>query len=658
MKNKDIVWQPSDAIIENSNLRIFMHRWGIADLDELIIKADAEPEWFWDAVIEYGKIEFTQSYEKVMDTSRDLPWTSWCIGGRTNFTLQCIEKHRDNPDRVCLIAEDEDGNIQELTQARLEENVARFAGALRSSGIRKGDTVGVYMPMLPAVAVTFLAIARLGAVVVPLFSGFGSEAIVTRLQDANARVLIAAKSFKRRGKEISTLSILDEVKSKLPAIDKIILFGTDIPGEYLSWNDLIATAEPLMEPVIVEADAPLLLVYTSGTSGRPKGAVLTHCGFPAKMALDLQLCLDLKPSDRWLWMSDFGWVIGPIMIGGALMTGCTLIMADGAPDHPEEDRIWRLLEKYGVSFFGVAPTLIRAQMQKSQTGLLGYDLDTIRIVVSSGELWTNESWHWCFDNVCRRNAPIINWSGGTEISGAILTGTVVQALKPLSFTAKVPGMGVDVVNGSGEKLGANQVGELVLRNPSIGLTKSLWNDDQRYLETYWSEFGTLWRHGDLVSYDEDGFWFLHGRSDDVLKIGGKRTGPSEIESLVLNTGLVTESAVVGLPDDKAGQVVACVCVRTPGDDEKAEPEIEDAISQAVVDGMGKPYKPRIILFVNDLPRTRSGKVIRRVIAAILAGREPGDISTLASLDAITELKEKYESRLELKQDHGYQADKP
>ncbi|MEL7029382.1 MAG: AMP-binding protein, partial [Pseudomonadota bacterium] len=493
------------------------------------------------------------------------------------------------------------------------------------------------LPMSAHAAVAFMAAARLGAISVPLFSGFGADAIAQRLNHSGAKALITVGAMTRRGQSVAVGATVEQaLKDVAHPVDVIV--ADDHPGTYASWSDAIAHAKPVHDPVRVEADAPLLLVYTSGTTGAPKGAVLTHCGFAAKLSLDVRLCLDLKTADRWLWMSDFGWIIGPIMIASALMTGATLVLAQGAPDYPSPDRFWRLIEDHKVSFLGLAPTLIRGEMAKRELNLREIDLTSLRVVVSSGEPWTHSAWRWCFEQVCNETAPILNWSGGTEISGGILTGTVIEPVKPLAFSTAVPGMGVDVYNGEGSSAAPGEIGELVLTNPSMGLTRGLWDDDQRFLDAYWTDFPDVWKHGDLASRDQDGFFHLHGRSDDVLKIGGKRTGPSEVEDLLVATQLVSDAAVVGLSDDRAGQAIACVCVRA--DDGAPDEDVSQRLSAAIVDGLGRPYRPKLIGFVDELPKTRSGKVIRRLVSAVLAGRPAGDVSSLAnprSLDAIKAL---------------------
>lgn len=631
-----VVWRPDQATYETSNLRAFMNACGARDFDDLISRSDQDTDWFWSQVFKYGNTKFNKPYDQIFDASDGIAQTRWCVGGQMNFTSECIERHSEDKEAIAIISSSEDGETRVVKRETLFEEISKLAGALRKLGVSKGDRVAVYMPMIPEVAVAFMAVARLGAITVPLFSGFGADAIASRLAHSGAKVVLTVAAMNRRGSEIYTKPVLEQAIEKSGTAPAVIVHG-DTPAKFLSWEKLTEAASPVTEPEIVDADDPLLIVYTSGTTGKPKGAILTHCGFTGKLILDLQICLDLKATDRWLWMSDFGWIIGPIMVGASLMTGNVLVMADGAPDYPEPDRIWNLIEDTNVTFLGVAPTLIRSTMARGIRTMDDYDFGELRVVVSSGEPWTNEAWFWCFENICLSNIPILNWSGGTEISGGILTGTMIHPLKPLTFSAAIPGMGADIYDGDGVPVDTGQVGELVLKKASIGLTRGLWNDENRYMDTYWSDFTSAWKHGDLTSRDADGYWYLHGRSDDVLKIGGKRTGPSEIENLLVETGLVSDAGVFGLSDERAGQAIGCVCVLAPGGIDTSE--TREQLRRAVGEGMGRPYRPKFIGFVNELPKTRSGKVVRRVISAAVLGKSVGDISSLANPSAIDQIRE-------------------
>ncbi|MDP6344644.1 MAG: AMP-binding protein, partial [Alphaproteobacteria bacterium] len=374
---------------------------------------------------------------------------------------------------------------------------------------------------------------------------------------------------------------------------------------------------------------------TSGTTGKPKGTVLSHVGFTVKISFDLLVCMDLKPDDRLMWISDFGWVVGPMITTVSTLAGATMVLVEGTPDYPDPGRMWRLVEQHEVSFLGVAPTTIRGLMRAGTEEVDKWDLSSLRVVPSTGEPWTDEAWNWCFEHVCGGKAPLFNWTGGTEIGGGILVTTMMHPLKPCCFGGSIPGMEADILDDAGNSVPAGEVGELVLRAPSIGLTRGLWQDPERYLETYWSVYPDIWRHGDWASRDEDGLWYVHGRSDDTLKIGGKRTGPAEIEGLVMATGLVSEAAAIGIPDPRAGQQVMCVCVPAPGvaADEATAGELRNAVAA----GLGHAFRPQAMLFVSDLPKTRNMKIMRRVVKAAVLGRDPGDLTALVNPEAVDEV---------------------
>jgi acetyl-CoA synthetase len=345
--------------------------------------------------------------------------------------------------------------------------------------------------------------------------------------------------------------------------------------------------------------------------------------------------MDFKPSDRMLWMSDMGWLVGPILVFGGLLLGGTIVLVEGAPNYPEPDRMWRLVDRHRVSYLGIAPTVVRALMPAGPKQLAGHDLSSLRLFVSTGEPWTPDAWLWLFRHVGGGRLPLLNFSGGTEMGG-IVCGTVLHPLKPCAFAGPVPGTGADVVDAEGRTVPPGEVGELVMRCPSIGLTRGLWHERARYLESYWRRFPGVWVHGDFASIDADGMWFIHGRSDDTLKIAGKRTGPAEIEALLLQTGLVVDAAAIGVPDPVKGTAIVCLCVPTlhQADDDATR----QALSDAVAAGLGTPFRPQAVALVPDLPRTRNMKTMRRVIRAAWLGEDPGDLSALVNPDALAAIR--------------------
>ena len=380
-----------------------------------------------------------------------------------------------------------------------------------------------------------------------------------------------------------------------------------------------------------------MIVYTSGTTGKPKGTVHSHCGFMTKVALDFGLILDHQSSDRLLWMSDMSWLTGPILAVAVPLMGATLVLAEGVPDYPELGRLWKLVQDYRITFLGVAPTMIRAFMQQPPEVVARYDLSSLRVTAATGEPWTPEAWTWFRREVGRDRVPLLNYSGGTEIGGGIVAGTVLHDdLEPCAFAGPIPGMGAIVVDESGNRVGAGQVGELALSMPSIGLTRGFWNDPQRYIESYWSKIPGLWVHGDFASIDTRGRWYIHGRSDDTIKIAGKRTGPAEIEAALLATGKVAEAAAVGVPDALKGSAVVCVCV--PSRHAAADADLADELRSAVVEALGSSFRPKSVLFVADIPKTRTMKIMRRLVRSVLMHEPEGDLSGLVNPDSLEALR--------------------
>jgi acetyl-CoA synthetase len=437
--------------------------------------------------------------------------------------------------------------------------------------------------------------------------------------------------------------VLDEALARLPQVRKVIVvprFETVscsmTAGRDLTWKDLTA-GQPARHPTLmVDAEAPMLLMFTSGTTGRPKGAVHSHCGLSIKSAMDCRLVWDFHAGDRLLWLADFGWLAGPMYVIGTLLNRTTFLMLEGVPDYPVPGRYWRSAQDLRATILGLAPTLARGLRRHGDSEIDRYDLSAVRIVPIAGEPCDADTWRWIFEHVCRRRAPILNLSGGTEIGGGIVASNILFPIKPGSFHGPIPGSGADIVDPSGNRVPAGEIGELVMRRMSIGLTRSLWKDDARYLESYWNRIPGLWVQGDLATRDADGCWFLLGRSDDTLKVAGKRTGPAEIEELLIATQLVSEVAVVGVPDPVKGTAVVCAVIAAP--EKLADASLASKLSDAVVAGLGSAFRPKRILFVKDLPRTRNMKILRRVVRAVLTGTPAGDLSSLLNPEAVEALR--------------------
>ncbi len=641
----EIVWRPTPEYADRSHLQHFMLQHGLASYAELQKRSTQDISWFTDAVLRYLDIQFQRPYSQVLDLTPGIQKPRWCSGGELNIAYNCVDKWAANPEmreKTAIAWEGEEGKTRTLSYGELSTEVNRCANALRCLGLGKGDAIGLHMPMTLEICIALLAIAKIGGVILPLFSGYGSGAIASRLADARAKALFTADGLFRRGHAVPLKPIADQAVGQVPTVEHVIVLqrtGSDVPmqnGRDHWWHELVARqpGSAALEPT--SAEDLLMIIYTSGTTGRPKGAVHTHCSFPVKSAQDMAFGTDVHRGDVIYWMTDMGWMMGPWLVFGATLLGATCFIYDGAPDYPGPDRLWSLVERHRISALGVSPTLIRALLPHGEKPVKKHDLSSLRLFASTGEPWNPDPWMWLFEVAGQRRLPIINYSGGTEIAGGILMGNPLLPLKPAAFSAPCPGMAADVVDSEGNSV-RGQVGELVIRAPWIGMTRGFWQDDQRYLETYWSRFPNVWVHGDWAAIDEDGLWYILGRSDDTIKVAGKRIGPAEVESVLVNHPAVTEAAAIGVPDEIKGSEVVCFCVLAPGfepgDGLRAE------LRSKVATEMGKPLQPREVRFVSDLPKTRNAKVMRRIIRSAYLGQEPGDTSSLLNPEAIEQIRQ-------------------
>ena len=640
----EIVWRPTPEYIERSNLKRFMDLYGIATYDELQERSTADVAWFTDAVLKFLDIQFQKPYSQVVDLSHGIQRPVWCVDGEMNIVSNCVDKWAENEAtavHTAVIWEGEEGDSRSLTYAELHAEVNRCANALRGLGLGKGDGVGIHMPMTPEIVTAVLAIAKIGGVILPLFSGYGVGAIQSRLADAGAKALFTADGSFRRGKIIPLKPVADEALKNVPTLEHVIVLkraGNDVGmvnGRDHWYHDLIPNQSDAAEPEPTAAEDLIMIIYTSGTTGKPKGAVHTHCGFPVKAAQDMAFGTDVQPGDIIYWMTDMGWMMGPWLVFGSLLLGATFFIYDGAPDYPAPDRLWQLVERHKITQLGVSPTLIRALSPHGEEMVKKHDLSSIKFFASTGEPWNPDPWLWLFNVVGEGKRPIINYSGGTEIAGGIVMGNPILPLKPAAFSAPCPGIAADVVDPNGNSV-RNQVGELVIRAPWIGMTRGFWQDEQRYLDTYWSTFENVWVHGDFAAIDEDGMWYILGRSDDTIKVAGKRLGPAEVESVLVNHEAVSEAAAIGVPHPIKGNAVVCFCVLAPGF--QPSDELRAELRAKVSTEMGKPLAPKEIWFVSDIPKTRNAKVMRRIVRSAYLGQDPGDTSSLVNPEAVAEVK--------------------
>jgi acetyl-CoA synthetase len=638
------LWTPTQEVIDHSNIARFMKRYRIAGYHELVTRSTADIEWFWNAVVEDLGIEFYRPFQTLLDTSDGISWSRWFVGGQVNLAHHCLDRHARSgrQNHTAIIWEGEQGQGRRLTYAELHAETCRLANALKRLGVGLGDAVGLFPPLVPEAVAAFLACAKLGAIAVPIFSGFGAQAVAARLDDAKAKVLITADKTFRRGKPILMEDVATEAILTAATVRHVIVarnrhgnVSSPIADRHLDWDRLIAgeSADCSSEPL--DPETPLMIAYTSGTTGLPKGAVHVHGGFLVKIAQEVAHQVDMHADDRLCWVTDLGWIMGPWEIVGGLAAGGTLVFLEGVPDFPAPDRLWSLVERSDVTILGVSPTLVRALMRHGTEPVRSHDLSSLRILASTGEPWDPQSWRWLFEHAGGGRCPIINLSGGTEVGACLLSALPITPLKPCSLAGPALGMAVDVFDAAGKSL-RNGVGELVCTKPWPAMTRGIWGDPDRYIATYWSRWPDVWVHGDWASIDDDGDWFLHGRSDDTLNVAGKRLGPAEVESILAEHGAVAESAAIGVPDPLKGEVIHCYAVLKHDQEpcESLRAELRDRVAHA----LGKSFAPDQVRFATELPKTRSGKILRRLIRKLALGLDTGDLSSLENLSALEAIR--------------------
>jgi acetyl-CoA synthetase len=644
----DVAWRPGPELLADGRLARFLRATGMADVATLHARAVDDPGWFWGAAADDMELAWQRHPSAVMDPSRGPEWTRWWTGGAFNYAQAATEpRAARDPDGESVAWEGEDGDVRRLTNAGLAEAVRAAAAMLAREGIGPGDRVGIFLPMLVETVVATLALGRLGAIFTPIFSGYAAPAVAARLRDCEATVLITADGFLRRGGVVAMKAVADEAAAQSPSVRRVLVvrrLGERAPATPWNpdrdrwWDEAIAAAGgaglPKSSDRETDPETPYMLIYTSGTTGRPKGAVHVHGGFPIKGAQDLAHTFDLGRGDALFWFTDLGWMMGPWAISGSLLLGARLILYEGAPDHPGPDRLWAIVARHRVTHLGLSPTVVRALIPHGIDPVRSHDLGSLRVLGSTGEPWDPDSWHWYFREIGGGRLPVVNYSGGTEVSGGIVGCNLLTPIKPASFNGPCPGTAADVVDPAGQPL-RGEVGELAIRRPQPGMTRGFWKDPDRYVETYWSRLPGIWVHGDWAVVDGDGHWFIRGRSDDTLKVAGKRVGPAEVEAAATAHASVVEAAAIGVPHPIKGESIVVVCTLRPG--ETDDDELRAAIVRRVVADLGKTLKPEAVVVVPALPKTRTGKIMRRVVRAAYLGLDPGDISALddpTTIDAI------------------------
>ncbi|WP_158057668.1 AMP-binding protein [Halorussus halophilus] len=659
----EVVHEPSQEFVESTNVYQFMQEHGIEDYDELIERTTSEMpgveesgvEWFWDELVDYLGIDFYEDYDTIRDDSEGPQFSKWYDGGELNIAHNVVDRHAapdsETRNKVATIWEGEDGEVREITYHELHRQSNKVANALEERGIEAGDSVGLYMPMVPEVVSILYGAFKVGAIAVPIFSGFGVEATATRIEDPECEVLFTADGFYRRGSEVLLKDTADEAIDEAGHVEHTIVYerlghihsdeaSLTWRNRDESWDDAVESQSDEYETKSMDSREESMLLYSSGTTGKPKGIVHTHSGALMQAAKEIHFGFDQKPSDRFFWVSDIGWMMGPWTLIGNHAFGGTIFMYEGAPDHPEPDRFWEMIDRHSLTQFGISPTAIRALRKYGDEWLEGHDLSTLRLLGSTGEPWDPESWNWFYENVGNSEAPIINISGGTEIMGCFLMPLPIQSLKPCTLGGPGLGMDIDIVDSQGESIAdTHERGFLVARDSCPSMTKSLWSGDERYLEEYWSTFRDppMWDHGDWAQKDEDGFWFLHGRADDAINVAGRKVGPAEVEGALIDHAAVNQAAAVGVPDDTTGQAVVAYVILE--DDYDVSDDLREELREQVGAELGKPFRPREILFVDEFPKTQSGKIIRRAIEATYTGEDLGDMSSIENPEALDRLED-------------------
>lgn len=638
--NNSVVWTPTPAFIQQTRLHQWIHALGENDYDSFLQRSIEQPQWFARTLEQQLGVVWDRPYETALDDSAGIQHPEWYVGGRLNILRTALERWACDPQQAgqpALIWEGEDGEVRDISYAELQRQVNNVAQGLTELGVTTGDRVAIYMPMLLETVIAMLAVIKLGAIFTPAFSGYAAEALATRLQASGARLLITADGFLRRGKIIPMKEEADKAAQLSPALETVVVVRR--LGRELDWQPrdvdfaiLQACDGSRCPTAVVDSNWPMMIIYTSGTTGKPKGAVHTHAGFPLKAALDVGLCMDVGRNDRLFWISDMGWLTGPVVIFGSLVNGACAVLYEGSPDYPQADRVWQTGARHRATHIGVSPTLVRSLMQHGDSIAQGHDFSSLRAFASTGEPWNSEPWLWLFNTVGQGKHPIINYAGGTEIGGGILTNVLLKPITPVTFNSRMPGMAAEIRDSVGNPV-AQALGELALAKPWIGMTRGFWQEPERYERSYFDRFPNTWVHGDWAIRDEAGFWTITGRSDDTLNVAGKRIGPAEMESILVSHPQVLEAGAIGVPDDIKGEAPACFIVLHPG--VHPSPALEIELLDLLARRLGKAMLPKRMHFITDLPKTRNGKIMRRVIRAAYLGDDTGDLSSLENPQALT-----------------------
>ena len=609
-------------------------------------EAEADFISFWG--IEAKKLTWYKQWQKILDWNS--PFAKWFINGKINASYNVLDIHqKDNAEKSAILWEGEDGKTRTVSYRDLFRDVCKFANVLKTLGVQKGDRVTIYLPMVPELPVTMLACARIGAIHTVVFSGFSATSLRDRIDDSGSKVIVTADVGFRKGNIIKLQEIVDEATKKLDFIEHIIVLKrtdirTTLGPKHVVWHELMKNSPQKCVAEELDSNHPLFILYTSGTTGKPKGVLHGTGGYLTHVYSTFGWAFDIKHSDIFFCTADIGWVTGhSYVVYGPLLHGATIIMYEGVPDYPNASRIWDIIQRYGVSIFYTTPTALRMFMKFGDSIPNSFTLSSLRLLGTVGEPINPEVWRWFFTTIGKSKCPIIDTWWQTETGGMMLSplpGLETILLKPGSATRSIPGTDIAVVDENGNELPSNTKGYLVIRKPWPGMLLTLWGDDQKYKDVYWSKFKNMYYPGDYATRDSDGYIWLLGRADDILKVAGHRIGTAELESALVTHNDVAEAAVCGIPDEIKGEVIIAFIV-LKHDTKRDNDELRSELVTAVRDGVGPIAAPHQIYFVKKLPKTRSGKIMRRLLKSIASNGSIGDTSTLEDQSVVQEVKDAY-----------------
>jgi acetyl-CoA synthetase len=639
------IFQPPKELAENSNVHNHMIKKGFRSYKELVNYSTEKIESFWKETLEILDIELFKNYSKILDTSKGIEWSKWFVDATTNITFNCIDKHikAGKGSKIAFVWHGENGEKKAYTYYELYEEVNRLAGFLKETGIKKGDIVAAYMPMLPETIVTMFATFKIGGIFAPIFSGFAPFAVSERIKDAQPKILVTCNGYYRKGRIIKLIDQANEAlkisnsDSKKIIVERIKNLDYEIGKDDLLYSKIIKDASKYYGCEELSTEDPAMLLYTSGTTGKPKAAVIPQIGAMIQPGKEHFFNLDMKEDSRMLWITDIGWMMGPWQIIGSQLLCSSHVIFEGAIDYPSNDRIWKIIEEDKVTNFGFAATVARILKSYGLEPIKNHNIESLKYFGNTGEPIDPDTWMWIVKDVGEEKRPMINLSGGTELFGCFLLPSPVVSLKPSTLWGPGLGMDVDVFDDEGKSV-REKIGYLVCKKPFPSMTRGFWKDPERYIASYWSRFKGVWYHGDLAYIDADGYWFILGRADDTIKVAGKRIGPAEIEAIINKHRSVAESACIGIPDKIKGEEIVSFVALKPGN--FPSESIEKEILVLVEKELGKAFVPKKIIFVKELPRNRAGKILRRLIRDLIYEREIKDVSIVENPESLEEIKSK------------------